>query len=259
MSTMDCTMAHSLSIFELTGRAINKQLTKTEPSAVLQELNKIRVYLQLAIHQVAYCKCVDLFITLMTPIHPSLISTMDKKSFHRLTLYFVGAVTASILSILFWDHFHAGVPSHHLLADENLPEISNWWGAISLPLTSYFLLSRIKNRIILETQANGSHLKRKFLLPFLVSLAFALILAISYTIGHSEISGIMFQALFLIAVLLPVYKSEYLLGFIIGLAYTFGGVLPIVIASFFAILSYAIHVFVIPLFKKMPVLLGRKK
>ncbi|MCE7040305.1 hypothetical protein [Dyadobacter sp. CY312] len=184
---------------------------------------------------------------------------MNAKSFQRLTLYFVGVVTASILGVLFWDHFHEGVPSHHLLANKNLPEISNWWGAFSLPLTSYFLLTRIKKRITSARQTDSNDVKWKFLLPFLASLAYALILAISYTTGNSQISGFMFQALFIIAILVPIYKSEYLLGFIIGLVYTFGGVLPIIIASFFAILSYTIQVFVIPLIKKIPSVLGWKK
>ncbi len=39
-------------------------------------------------------------------------------------------ITLSMLVLLTWQHFHGGVPSHHILQQKDLPEISNWWGAL---------------------------------------------------------------------------------------------------------------------------------
>ncbi|HOY13023.1 MAG TPA: hypothetical protein PLY70_07780 [Saprospiraceae bacterium] len=161
---------------------------------------------------------------------------MNERSFNNTIYLLVGGITVFILSILMWDYFHGGVPSHHLLANENLPEISNWWGVITLPLFSYFLLMRMKKRLNNEDQN-----KNLFLLPFFFSLLYAITLAVSFSTGNTKISSLLFQSIPLIALFFPIYLSEYLLGFIIGLVYTFGGVLPIIIGGVIAIISYIIY------------------
>ncbi|TVR76333.1 MAG: hypothetical protein EA409_13645 [Saprospirales bacterium] len=61
---------------------------------------------------------------------------------------FITAVIALfIFSILLWDHFHGGVQSHHILDQEELPAISNWWGGLLLPVLSWILLGRIEKRL----------------------------------------------------------------------------------------------------------------
>ncbi len=151
----------------------------------------------------------------------------------------VGSITLLILSVLTWDFFHGGVPSHHLLANENLPEISNWWGVITLPFVSFFLLTRMKKRI--SGEATYQNLKKLFLFPFLFSLLYAILLAVSFSTGNTEISSLLFKSIPLIALFFPIYYAEYVLGFIIGLTYTFGGVLPIIIGGVMAIFSYVVY------------------
>ena len=51
-------------------------------------------------------------------------------------------ITLSILLLLTWQHFHGGVPSHHILQQKDLPEISNWWGALFLPIISWLLIRK---------------------------------------------------------------------------------------------------------------------
>lgn len=52
-----------------------------------------------------------------------IVSQKQRKRF-LLTL----VVVLCIWSLLIWQHFHGGVPSHHLLHRSDLPAVSNWWG-----------------------------------------------------------------------------------------------------------------------------------
>ena len=73
---------------------------------------------------------------------------MSEKVFFKTSLYFTGIVTIAIWSLLAWNHYHGGVPSHHILHREDLPAISNWWGGLLLPLLTWFLLYRIQKRLM---------------------------------------------------------------------------------------------------------------
>jgi hypothetical protein len=55
---------------------------------------------------------------------------MQKNYFLNTQILVTSIVSITISSLLAWNHFHGGVPSHHILAREDLPEISNWWGGI---------------------------------------------------------------------------------------------------------------------------------
>ncbi len=56
---------------------------------------------------------------------PSKISSMNKQQFAKLRLYATGFITIAIWTLLAWDHYHGGVPAHHILAKKDLPAISN--------------------------------------------------------------------------------------------------------------------------------------
>jgi hypothetical protein len=63
------------------------------------------------------------------------------------------------------------------------------------------------------------------------------VLAISFELGAGTITNAVFFALFGLALLLPVYRVEYLAGFVLGMMITFGPVLPLLIASIVALVS----------------------
>ncbi len=56
------------------------------------------------------------------------------------------------------------------------------------------------------------------------------------------------------AILLPVYRGEYQLGFVIGMTVTFGPVIPVLFGAVFAGISALVHLILLPklrfLFKK---------
>lgn len=173
---------------------------------------------------------------------------MNEKFFFKVSLYFTGMVTLAIWGLLAWNHYHGGVPSHHLLAREDLPSISNWWGGLLLPLLTWFLLYRIQKRFIPENaeKLKGSKYPMNIVYGFTVALFFGILLSTFFTFGYSDIPGYMIMALFPLALFFPIYRAECLLGFVIGMTFTFGAVLPTLIGSLFAVIGAVLYLLVRP-------------
>ena len=155
-------------------------------------------------------------------------------------LYLTGSVTIAIWSLLLWNHFHGGIPSHHILARKDLPEISNAWGGLLLPLLTWFLLYRIQKRI--GSNADKT-LKINVLYGFLAALFFGILLSTSFTLGF-KMESKMLMSVFVIALFFPIYRAEYLLGFVLGMTFTFGAVLPTLIGSILVLISAILYLYV---------------
>jgi hypothetical protein len=150
------------------------------------------------------------------------------------------AVAAADWMFLVWQHFHGGVPSHHFLDRSDMPAISNWWGGLLLPLMAWFLIGRVQKRVASQGEAS----KRYAMIGFFCGLLFGVLLSAAFTLGADQVSNGMFESLFLLAFFVPIYRAEYLLGFVLGMAYTFGGVLPSIVGSVVAIITMVIYRYV---------------
>ncbi len=53
--------------------------------------------------------------------------------------------------------------------------------------------------------------------------------------------------LLLLALFLPIYKSEYFLGFVLGMSYTFGALLPTGFSAIVALIAVVIYNYVRPI------------
>lgn len=170
-------------------------------------------------------------------------NSMNSTFFFKFRIYFTTLITIVIGLLLLWNHSHGGVPSHHILQRKDLPEISNWWGLILLPTLTWFLSYRIQKRII-----NGPNTKRTInaLYGFLGALTFGILLAAFFTFGNTEMPFYMLMGLLILALFLPIYRSECLLGFVIGMTFTFGVVVPTGIGTIFIILTAIIHLGIRP-------------
>ena len=168
---------------------------------------------------------------------------MNEKMFFKIRLYFTFLITIAIWSLLAWYHYHGGVPSHHILAREDLPEISNWWGGLLLPLLTWFLLYRVQKRLDSQTNKNSEFFK-EVLFGFLAALLFGALLSIFFTLRYSEIPGYMLIGLLILAFFLPIYRAECLLGFVIGMTYTFGAILPTGIGSILALIGVVFYKYI---------------
>lgn len=171
---------------------------------------------------------------------------MTGKTFFKRSLYFTGIVTVGIWSLLIWNHYHGGVPSHHILHREDLPKISNWWGGLLLPLLTLFLTYRIQKRIVRnsDNKANLIKFSIKYTYGFLFALSFGILLSVFFILGYSNLSGYLINGLFLLALFFPIYRAECLLGFVIGMTYTFGAVLPTVVGTILALLGLVLYLYV---------------
>jgi hypothetical protein len=162
----------------------------------------------------------------------------------RTRIYFTAIITLAMWSLLAWNYFHGGVPSHHLLAQENLPSVSNGWGALLLPLLTWFLLYRTSRRTTQTHEKAGSQLN--VWIVFGASLLFGIMLSTFFTYEVPELSSYMLFSVFILALFFPVYRAECLLGFVIGMTYTFGAVLPTFIGSILAIVGAIIYLLIRP-------------
>lgn len=170
---------------------------------------------------------------------------MNEHSFFKIRIYFTVLVTIAIGSLLAWNYTHGGVPSHHILADETLPQISNWWGGAVLPLLAWFLLYRIQKRIFSNNEDKEIGKKiTNAVLGFASALIFGILLSVFFRLGHNNISGNMMLSIFPLALFVPLYRSEYLLGFVIGMTYTFGAVLPTGIGFILIAITAIIHLYI---------------
>ncbi len=166
---------------------------------------------------------------------------MTESSFFRIRIFVTSTVSIVIWLLLAWNHYHGGIPSHHILADKDLPEISNLWGAILLPVLTWFLLYRVQKRII--SQSNGyaaQVLIRYAIYSFAFSLAFGIAAACFFSYGYPDMTGNLMLGILVVALFFPVYRAECLLGFVIGMSVTFGAVLPTAIGSILASIAFVL-------------------
>lgn len=163
---------------------------------------------------------------------------------NKLTLKYrsiiTGVVTILIGIHLLWDHFHGGVPIHYILQSPDLPGISNWLGGIILPILTWFLLFRVQTRKASTTNSHTNNNLNSVVYRILGALIFGLILSFLFSIDP-DLPGNMMIGAILLSFFIPLYLSEYLLGFILGTAYTFGVVLPLVGGIILILISLFIY------------------
>jgi len=144
---------------------------------------------------------------------------------------------------LAWQAFHGGIERHHLLNQAGLPAISNAWGAIFLPLLAWFLAGRLLRRV------TGPQAAKAIAAVTLGAFAAGIALSLAFMSGNADAPAHILLGILLVGLVLPTYRSEYLLGFVLGMAFTFGPVLPVLVAAAIAAVSATAHHLVRPALK----------
>ncbi len=167
---------------------------------------------------------------------------MNEKGLLSYRLYFTAAVTIVNWASLLWKHFHGGVPAHHLLHRQDMPQISDWWSGLLIPLLTLFLTYRIQIRL----SRNEDYLKFSTvaLYPFLSALFYGILLSLTFSMGYSSITGYLFVGILLLSLFFPVYQAAYLLGFVLGMTITFGAVISTLAGVIFAVIGFILYLYV---------------
>jgi hypothetical protein len=172
--------------------------------------------------------------------------------FEKLLIPITVVVTTLILSLLLWQYFHDGVPGHYVLQNKDLPEISNWWGAFIIPTLTWICLGRIKARIESQTadstyQNGNSKILNRFILGVLMGLA----VCISFTAGFDLFLDNVLYIFFVLSLIIPIFYSEFILGYVLGSTFTFGAVLPLVFILVISGIGFVIYRYIRPLILKL--------
>ena len=142
---------------------------------------------------------------------------------------------------LAWEASHGGIRSHHLLNQADLPAVSNGWGLLVLPvlgwLAAYFVRRRATSR---------AHAPSRALAAFCGALVVALALSAAFRLELSNVTAGLFFAVLLSGVALRTYRAEYIFGFVLGMTFVFGSVLPTMAALVAGTVSVLAHFVVYP-------------
>ncbi|MFN8712480.1 MAG: hypothetical protein ACK5Z2_06480 [Bacteroidota bacterium] len=183
---------------------------------------------------------------------------MQRQKLKKTKAFIVGIVTFLIFGFLFWEHFHGGVTSHHILHQEDLPSISNWWSGLLLPILTWFLLSRIEKRLDKknsQTQQTNNSISKVFWF-FLTGLVLGVLLSISFTNEYEPFLNNVLYILIVLSFIIPIYYSEFILGFILGMTYTFGAIIPTVFILIIAVIGLVAYRFIRPIILSLTTRLG---
>jgi hypothetical protein len=186
---------------------------------------------------------------------------MDKiqsDNLKKLRLIITVIISILILGLLIWDYFHDGVPSHHILDQKNLPAISNWWSGILLPILTWILLGKIKSRIENQTKIDSQYKSAitRVLVRFSIGLVFGIILSVSFINNYKPFLDNVLYLLLILSFIAPIFFSEFILGFVLGMTYTFGAILPTAFILIMAAIGFVIYRFIRPLIMKLAKKIG---
>lgn len=164
-------------------------------------------------------------------------SNVQRRHYRSPALFALAALALGATHLCY-EHLGGGVQSHHLLNRPDLPAVSNWLGLFILPLLGWVFGLRVRD------YSTGSSPSGAASGPW-VGLAGAFLygaaLAASFELDASALTSGLFLGLFALAAALPVYRAEYILGFVVGMTFTFGAVLPALVAGVVALVSVVVR------------------
>lgn len=154
-------------------------------------------------------------------------------------LVFTAIISFAIWLLLTFEYFNGGIPSHHLLNRSDLPAISNAWGAIILPVVSWFLIGLVLKDV--DSPSAGKPSARVAALGFVAAIIYGALLSFTFVNGIEALSRILFPGVLVLALFLKLYRAEFILGFIISMTLVFGAILPTIFGFVTAFAAFIIY------------------
>ncbi|WP_421567137.1 hypothetical protein [Stenotrophomonas sp. PD6] len=148
-----------------------------------------------------------------------------------------------VLVHLGWEHTHGGIKRHHLLNDATLPALSNAWGILVLPLLGW-----AAGGVVTRRNTNRPGALAPALAGFVGALAAGVALSVAFAAGDENAAFAVLLAIFASSVFLPAYRAEYGFGFVLGMTFVFGSVLPAIIFLVPMLISALVRFLGVPAF-----------
>lgn len=146
----------------------------------------------------------------------------------------LGAAVA--ITQLAWEAAHGGIQSHHLLARADLPSVSNLWGLAVLPALGWLAANFVRRRSV-----RSGHAVRHAVAAFTGALVLGCALSAAFKLGLDDASAGLFLGVMFAGLFAPTYRAEYLFGFVVGMTWTFGPVLPTIAGTLAGAVSVLAH------------------
>lgn len=164
---------------------------------------------------------------------------------------FLAIVLIVVVCQLLWEHFNGGVAVHYPLMRDDLPGISNWWALIILPATVWFASYRIQKRMFSSETLDQQFAKRfrNAVIGFSAMLIIGLVQSIAFTYGFGELMKIIALGVMFFALFIPMYRVEFILGYVLGTMFVFGPAIPFIGVLMFLVISTISHKLIKPTFK----------
>ncbi|MEO6279968.1 hypothetical protein [Roseateles sp.] len=134
-----------------------------------------------------------------------------------------------------WEALHGGIVSHHLMQSDALPGLSNAWGVLIVPALAAWAAGRLLRPGV--AARNWLPVTLGFALPLLLGAA----LSLAFQLKLQALTEAIFFGLLLLALLVPAHRPESLLGFVLGMSWTFGAVIPTLVGGVIAGLSWLLR------------------
>ena len=166
---------------------------------------------------------------------------MKNNSALRLVSFGLGLAILVAAAHLCWEYTHGGVKSHHLLNRADFPAISNWWGLLVLPA-----LGGLASWAVARRQAREPGAMSTALQAFSGALLVGIALSTAFATGNEAMTSGIFLAALAAGLVLRTYRAEYIFGFVLGMTFVFGSVLPMIVAAVAAAISAVAHLVMRP-------------
>ncbi|MDP4535391.1 hypothetical protein Q3O60_04210 [Alkalimonas collagenimarina] len=135
--------------------------------------------------------------------------------------YLIAFSVIFIMVQLGWQWLQGGINAHHLLANPNLPAVSDAWGLLIISGLAWLAARRLQHT---TNQA-------VFWYSLLLGFGYGGLLALLYLNGISQPVALLFFGTYFLALLLPLHRAEIVLGYVAALSLAFGAVLPLLMSS----------------------------
>jgi len=101
------------------------------------------------------------------------------------------------------------------------------------------LFYRMKKRIISRAEENQNvwQFPINIIYAFIGALILGVLLSVFFTLGYENFPAYILLIILISGLFLPIYRAEYLLGFVIGMTVTFGAVLPTAVGIILALIG----------------------